>query len=66
MSKGLPILALLLAGSVVGIAQVSKKGVGVPEPAKDPVSIREKSVHRTTHGRHRTYYFMGGGPRYGK
>lgn len=66
MSKALPILVLVLAGGIFGVAQASRRGVGIPEPAKKPVNIREESLHTMRHGHHRTHYFIGGGPHYGK
>lgn len=48
----------------------SQKGWGVPQPEKEPLSIREESVRGSTSpssGRYRTRYFLrGGGPARGK
>ncbi len=69
MSKGIPILAVILAGVVFTAFHVSSKGYGVQQPVKEPVSVsvREGSVNRT--GRRGRYFmpvFIGGGPRHGK
>ena len=47
----------------------SRKGWGVPQPTKEPLSIREESARGVPaqSGRYRTrYFFMGGGPARGK
>lgn len=69
MSKGIPILAVIVAGVVFACYHVSSKGYGVRQPVTEPVSVsvREGSVHRT--GRRGRYFmpvFIGGGPRHGK
>ncbi|MBT3378459.1 MAG: hypothetical protein HN742_01875 [Lentisphaerae bacterium] len=68
MSKGLPVLLLMMTGLTFGAFRASTSGYGVPQPMKKPVSIREGSVHPRTgrSGRHRSHYFVGGGFHGGK
>ena len=68
MSKGIPVLIGAMLLGLVAVAWASSRGVGVPRPAKKPVSIREDSVkgtHSGTRYRH-SRYFVGGGRFHGK
>ncbi len=61
---------IILAGSMLGILALSvwasNRGVGLPQPEKEPISIREGSARPSTPGHHRTRYFIGGGIHRGK
>lgn len=64
---------LIIAGScmfvlMIGTVWASKVGVGIPQPEKEPMSIREESARggAVRSGHHRTRYFIGGGFRSGK
>ena len=68
MSKGILILAAAMTALAGGLSWASGAGLGVPEPVKKPVSIREGSVrggHTGTRYR-RSRYFVGGGTFSGK
>jgi len=68
MSKGIPILVLVMLGSAGALTWGSMRGLGVPHPMKKPFSLREGSV-RTTGARsryRRRRYFVGGGMHGGK
>ena len=55
------VLVLIMIAILGVTAYASRSGWGVPQPDKEPLSIREGSV-RTDTGRVRTrYFFMGGG-----
>ena len=62
-------IALIVAG-VLGIAmavKASTAGWGLAPVMKQPHSIREGSVHKSTSsGHYRTHYFVGGGLHGGK
>jgi hypothetical protein len=62
--------ALILAGAMVvvtgGVIWASNVGFGVPQPSKQPVSIREGSQRPARAGVYRTHYFVGGGIHRGK
>lgn len=69
MSKGSGVLALLMGGALAGSVFASTKGIGVPQPEKQPPSIREGSTAGRINGsgHHGTRFFLiGGGPFYGK
>jgi|GEM_PF-1075242 len=69
MSKGTLVLAAVMGTLLMGSVYASTKGIGVPQPDKEPPSIREGStagrINRSGH--HGTRFFLiGGGPFYGK
>ena len=66
MSKGIPILILAMIGLTAGVTWSSFAGMGVPNPVKKPISIREGSARHPRHGRRRARYFVGGSHRHGK
>lgn len=66
MNKGAAILAIIMGAALFGTSYASTKGIGVPQPDKEPPSIREGSVRTTGSGHYRTRYFVGGGLLYGK
>ena len=69
MKKGIVILIGCVAALTAFTWFGSKSGWGVPQPVKEPLSIREESTRDTRlhSGRYRTRYFLrGGGPARGK
>jgi len=69
MSKGTPVLFLVMAAFAASVTWASVRGFLVKQPEKKPVSIREGSVRHHSTGRHRrrrTRYFVGGGFHGGK
>jgi len=69
MNKGTAILGGLMGTLLMGSVYASTKGIGVPQPEKQPPSIREQSTagRLNRSGNHGTRFFLiGGGPRFGK
>ena len=68
MHKSIPFLVLGLLGASSLVAWASHSGLGVPQPTKSPVSIREESARgkKWGAGHHRTRYLFGGGIHTGK
>lgn len=67
MSRGTWILIGVMGLTFVGLSWASSRGLGIPQPTKEPVSIREGSPRGGTPGRaFRPRYFIGGGVFSGK
>ncbi|MBU0638038.1 MAG: hypothetical protein KKB50_04175 [Planctomycetes bacterium] len=61
------VLCLVMTGCLALVCWASSIGLGVPQPTKEPLSIREDSARGTLQrGHHRTRYFVGGGIFHGK
>ena len=58
----------VMAGIMGATIHATGSGMGIPQPMKKPVSIREGSTKVTSNGRtyYRTRYFVGGGIHGGK
>ena len=67
---GKTIVATLAATALtVGAIWATRTGWALPQPIKEPISIREDSARGTALAPGRTrsrYFFVGGGPRRGK
>jgi hypothetical protein len=59
-------IAVILLGVVGMTVWASRVGLGLPQPEKEPPSIREGSARIEQAGHHRTRYFVGGGILRGK
>lgn len=67
MSRLIPILVGGMTAVTAGTIFMSRTGVGLEQPYKEPISIREQSAHGHSSGStHRRSYFVGGGYRGGK
>ncbi|MCA9254499.1 MAG: hypothetical protein KDA33_02630 [Phycisphaerales bacterium] len=68
MSKGAVILVAVMGLALAGSAWASSSGFGVPQPEKQPLSIREESARGDTSGGSRRYrpVFISGGVYHGK
>lgn len=66
MTRNGTILLVLTLLCLGGAVWASSTGFGLPQPEKNPPSIREESVRISGTGHHRTRYFIGGGIRRGK
>ncbi len=66
MNRGTMILGSVMLGILVGSVWASNHGLGLPQPGKEPISVREDSARPLTGGHHRTRYFIGGGIHHGK
>ncbi len=69
MTRGAAILAGIMIVFLGAATWASYRGIGVPQPEKQPISIREESARNTPAGtgRYRTRFFlMGGGIHHGK
>lgn len=67
MKRKIGLLGAAILGLTGTATWASVKGIGAPQPEKEPMSIREQSVKgplRT--GYIPTRYFISGGPRSGK
>lgn len=64
MSKGAIALIAVMGLSLAGTAWASSSGFGVPQPEKQPISIREGSARGNTTGnssrRYRSVFIAGG------
>lgn len=61
MNRGTLTLGGIMLGLLAGSVWASNRGVGLPQPEKEPISIREDSARPLKRGHHRTRYFVGGG-----
>jgi len=59
-------LAILMTGLLGASLWASLVGWGIPQPLKQPISIREASARQQTGAGSRVRYFIGGGLRGGK
>ncbi|NOX59050.1 MAG: hypothetical protein GXP29_09365 [Planctomycetes bacterium] len=66
MNRGTLILGGVMLSILAGSVWASNRGVGLPQPEREPISIREDSARPLTGGHHRTRYFIGGGIHRGK
>ena len=65
MIKGLKLWGVLFSCTLGGAFYAASSGYGVPQPSKNPMSIREGSMKVTSDGR-KARYFYGGGIHSGK
>ncbi len=65
MHVGAVILAAIMGVATVGSWWGSVRGVGLPEPTREPLSVREDSARRGGGG-HGGRYLYGGGLHRGK
>ncbi len=68
MTRGGWTLAGVMLLAAAAVTWASQRGIGLPQPARQPVSVREGSVRAPLSGagHHRTRYFVGGGMFAGK
>lgn len=65
MIKALSIWGTVLACTLAGTFLAASNGYGIPQPSKNPMSIREGSMKTSSDGR-QVRYFYGGGLHSGK
>lgn len=61
MTRGTLILIGVMLVLMAGTIWASTVGLWLPQPDKEPVSIREGSARPLGSGHHSTRYFVGGG-----
>ena len=61
MTRGTIILSGVMLMLLAGTIWASTSGLWMPQPTKQPVSIREESARPLGSGHRSTRYFVGGG-----